>query len=91
MTRNGPVSRVDRASTTLAASRGEVTSEEGLDGVTIGRLADELEMSKSGVHKHFGTKETLRISTLDKAWTSGIGWSGRRCRSRPDCGGCART
>jgi len=25
-------------------------------------------MSKSGVHKHFGTKETLQISTLDKAF-----------------------
>ncbi|WP_410648936.1 TetR/AcrR family transcriptional regulator [Amycolatopsis sp. cmx-4-54] len=45
-----------------------VASEEGLDGITIGRLADELEMSKSGVHKHFGTKETLQISTLDKAF-----------------------
>src|ERR1044072_2579434 len=45
-----------------------IASEEGLDGITIGRLAEELEMSKSGVHKHFGTKETLQISTLDKAF-----------------------
>ncbi|MFH8990041.1 TetR/AcrR family transcriptional regulator [Streptomyces sp. NPDC017940] len=46
----------------------ELASEEGLEGITIGRLAEELEMSKSGVHKHFGTKETLQISTLDKAF-----------------------
>ncbi|MGW6443419.1 TetR/AcrR family transcriptional regulator [Lentzea sp. NPDC055074] len=46
----------------------EIASEEGLEGLTIGRLADELEMSKSGVHKHFGTKETLQVSTLDKAF-----------------------
>ncbi|MBP2471471.1 AcrR family transcriptional regulator [Crossiella equi] len=46
----------------------EIASEEGLDGITIGRLAEELGMSKSGVHKHFGTKETLQISTLDKAF-----------------------
>lgn len=46
----------------------EIASEEGLDGITIGRLAEELEMSKSGVHKHFGTKEALQISTLDKAF-----------------------
>ncbi|WP_434451843.1 TetR/AcrR family transcriptional regulator [Lentzea sp. E54] len=46
----------------------EIASEEGLDGITIGRLAEELEMSKSGVHKHFGTKEVLQISTLDKAF-----------------------
>ncbi|WP_017555880.1 TetR/AcrR family transcriptional regulator [Nocardiopsis baichengensis] len=46
----------------------EIASEEGLDGITIGRLAEELQMSKSGVHKHFGTKVTLQISTLDKAF-----------------------
>ncbi|GAA2687249.1 MULTISPECIES: TetR/AcrR family transcriptional regulator [Actinosynnema] len=46
----------------------EIASEEGLDGITIGRLAEELGMSKSGVHKQFGTKEALQISTLDKAF-----------------------
>ncbi|MYV95918.1 TetR/AcrR family transcriptional regulator [Streptomyces sp. SID1034] len=46
----------------------EIASQEGLDGITIGRLAEALEMSKSGVHKHFGTKESLQISTLDKAF-----------------------
>ncbi|MGA6162609.1 TetR/AcrR family transcriptional regulator [Amycolatopsis magusensis] len=46
----------------------EIASGEGLDGITIGRLAEELEMSKSGVHKHFGTKEVLQLSTLDKAF-----------------------
>ncbi|NKY97769.1 TetR/AcrR family transcriptional regulator [Nocardiopsis alborubida] len=46
----------------------EIASEEGLEGITIGLLAQELEMSKSGVHKHFGSKETLQISTLDKAF-----------------------
>ncbi|SOD63116.1 transcriptional regulator, TetR family [Streptomyces zhaozhouensis] len=45
-----------------------IASEEGLDGITIGRLAEELGMSKSGVHKHFGTKESLQLSTLDKAF-----------------------
>ncbi|QFU89931.1 TetR/AcrR family transcriptional regulator [Amycolatopsis sp. YIM 10] len=64
-----------RSATEARATRGrilgraaEIASEEGLDGITIGRLAEELEMSKSGVHKHFGTKETLQISTLDKAF-----------------------
>ncbi|ALE73522.1 TetR family transcriptional regulator [Pseudonocardia sp. EC080610-09] len=46
----------------------EIASVEGLDGITIGRLADELAMSKSGVHKHFGTKESLQVSTLDAAF-----------------------
>ncbi|MCX2733783.1 TetR/AcrR family transcriptional regulator [Saccharopolyspora sp. NFXS83] len=46
----------------------EIASAEGLEGVTIGRLAGELEMSKSGVLGHFGTKEALQASTLDDAF-----------------------
>ncbi|MEU6130448.1 TetR/AcrR family transcriptional regulator [Saccharopolyspora sp. NPDC047091] len=48
----------------------EIASEEGLEGVTIGRLADELEMSKSGVLGHFGTKEGLQAATLDDAFVN---------------------
>lgn len=69
----------------------EIASEEGLDGITIGRLAEELEMSKSGVHKHFGTKETLQISTLDKAFVDF--WHRvvePALAEPPACGGCAR-
>jgi len=45
----------------------DVASVEGLEGVTIGRLATDLEMSKSGVIGHFGTKEQLQLATLDHA------------------------
>ncbi|WP_243792918.1 TetR/AcrR family transcriptional regulator [Saccharopolyspora gloriosae] len=48
----------------------EIASEEGLEGVTIGRLAGELEMSKSGVLGHFGTKEALQFATLDGAFAN---------------------
>ena len=41
-----------------------VASVEGLEGLTIGRLATELEMSKSGLFAHFGSKEELQISTV---------------------------
>ena len=40
---------------------------EGLEGVTIGRLAGDLRMSKSGVIGHFGTKEALQLATLEAA------------------------
>jgi AcrR family transcriptional regulator len=40
---------------------------EGLDGITIGRLANELGMSKSGLFAHFGSKEELQLATIDKA------------------------
>jgi AcrR family transcriptional regulator len=40
---------------------------DGLEGVTIGRLAVELGMSKSGVFSHFGSKEELQLSTVHAA------------------------
>jgi AcrR family transcriptional regulator len=45
----------------------DVASVEGLEGVTIGRLAADLQMSKSGVIGHFGTKEQLQLAALDYA------------------------
>src|SRR5215210_6127587 len=45
----------------------DLASLEGLEGLTIGRLADELGMSKSGLFAHFGSKEELQLATLDAA------------------------
>src|SRR3954452_22359147 len=42
----------------------DIGSIEGLEGVTIGRLASDLEMSKAGVIGHFGSKEELQLATL---------------------------
>ena len=42
-------------------------SIEGLEGVTIGRLADDLGMSKAGVVGHFGTKSELQRAALREA------------------------
>jgi AcrR family transcriptional regulator len=45
----------------------DIASAEGLEGLTIGRLANELKMSKSGLFAHFGSKEELQIATLEAA------------------------
>ena len=45
----------------------EVASEEGLEGLTIGRLSSELGLSKSGLFGHFGSKEELQLAALDAA------------------------
>lgn len=45
----------------------DLASVEGLEGLTIGRLADELKMSKSGLFAHFGSKEDLQLATVDAA------------------------
>src|SRR5215213_7644200 len=45
----------------------DLASVEGLEGLTIGRLATELNMSKSGLFAHFGSKEELQLATIDAA------------------------
>ncbi len=45
----------------------QLASVEGIQGVTIGRLADELGVSKSGVYAHFGAKEQLQLETIQAA------------------------
>jgi AcrR family transcriptional regulator len=45
----------------------DLASEDGLEGLTIGRLAAELGMSKSGLFGHFGSKEELQLATIEAA------------------------
>ena len=44
-----------------------LSSRIGLQGLSIGRLADELEMSKSGLFGHFKSKEELLSQVLELA------------------------
>jgi len=44
-----------------------IASAEGLEGLTIGRLADDLRLSKSGLFAHFGSKEELQLAVIGKA------------------------
>jgi AcrR family transcriptional regulator len=73
------IAQVTRAITTRRKAKGErtrqailetavhVASAEGLEGLTIGRLASELSMSKSGLFAHFGSKEDLQLATVEAA------------------------
>jgi AcrR family transcriptional regulator len=45
----------------------DVASAEGLEGLTIGRLADALRLSKSGLFAHFGSKQDLQLATVEAA------------------------
>ncbi|HEX6361195.1 TetR/AcrR family transcriptional regulator [Actinophytocola sp.] len=51
----------------ILATGVRVASTEGLEGLTIGRLATALNMSKSGVLGHFGSKEDLQLAVVDAA------------------------
>ena len=44
-----------------------LASELGLEGVTIGKLAEHVGMSKSGLFAHFASKENLQVAILDEA------------------------
>ncbi|MDQ2700276.1 MAG: TetR/AcrR family transcriptional regulator [Actinomycetota bacterium] len=63
------VSDADAARTRAGIVRAAVTqaSNDGLEAITIGRLADDLGMSKAGVIGPFGSKEQLQLDTLKQA------------------------
>ena len=45
----------------------DTASVKGLSGLSIGDLAGQLGMSKSGLFRHFGAKEQLQLATVDAA------------------------
>ena len=56
------------ATRTAILDRGvELATQIGLEGLTIGRLASDLRLSKSGLFAHFRSKEALQIQVLDAA------------------------
>ena len=60
----------DRAATTrqeILRTSMDIASAEGLEGLSIGRLATELQMSKTGIFAHFGSKEQLQLATVEAA------------------------
>jgi AcrR family transcriptional regulator len=64
-TRNTTKGAHTRADILRAAA--DIASVDGLDGLSIGRLANELGMSKSGLFAHFGSKESLQLATIEEA------------------------
>ncbi len=51
----------------ILAAAADVASVDGLDGLTVGRLAAGLSMSKSGLFAHFGSKQDLQLATIEEA------------------------
>lgn len=45
----------------------ELASVVGVSGLTIGRLAEETGLSKSGLFAHFGSKEALDVAVVEEA------------------------
>jgi AcrR family transcriptional regulator len=57
----------ERAHAAILEVATRVASVEGIHGLTIGRLAEALGVSKSGLFAHFGSKEQLQLETIAAA------------------------
>jgi AcrR family transcriptional regulator len=65
--RDGRRVRGDKTRHAILARAMQIASIEGLEGLSLGRLAADLGMSKSGLFAHFGSKEELQLKTLRAA------------------------
>jgi AcrR family transcriptional regulator len=61
--------RDEQTRTTILLRAADLASVDGLDGLTIGRLAADLGVSKSGLFGFFGSKEELQLATIRAART----------------------
>ena len=59
--------RGDRTRRAILAKAVDIASVEGLEGLSIGRLASELGVSKSGLFAHFGSKQELQLEAIEMA------------------------
>lgn len=61
------MSKGQQTRATILSEALRAASIEGFQGISIGMLADRLNMSKSGLFAHFGSKEELEKAMLDEA------------------------
>ncbi|MYV57256.1 TetR/AcrR family transcriptional regulator [Streptomyces sp. SID3212] len=64
---DGRVERGNRTRRLVLDRTMDVASVEGLEGLSLGRIATELTLSKSGVFALFGSKEELQLATVRAA------------------------
>jgi AcrR family transcriptional regulator len=57
----------ERSRRRILRAAANLATVEGLEGISIGSLAEHIGMSKSGLYAHFGSKEQLQLATIDAA------------------------
>ena len=65
--RRKPRSDGERSRRTILDAAAKLATVDGLEGLSIGRLADHIGMSKSGLYAHFGSKEDLQLAAIETA------------------------
>ena len=66
---DGRLARGERTRQAVLDAAVRLASVEGLDGLSLGRLADSLGVSKSGLFAHWPSKESLQLATIEHART----------------------
>ena len=61
-----PQSKGERTRAAILEAGFHIVSKAGLEGLTIGTLAEATGMSKSGLFAHFGSREELLIAVLER-------------------------
>ena len=56
-----------RSRRTILDDAAQLATVEGLEGLSIGQLAEHIGMSKSGLYAHFRSKEELQLATISTA------------------------
>jgi len=59
--------RGERSRQAILETAARLATTDGLEGLSIGRLAEVLGISKSGLYAHFGSKEELQLATIETA------------------------
>lgn len=57
----------ERTRAAILDQAARLATEVGLEGLSIGQLADATGMSKSGLYAHFGSKRDLQLATIESA------------------------
>jgi AcrR family transcriptional regulator len=57
----------ERSRAAILQEATRLATVEGIEGLSIARLADAVGMSKSGLFAHFGSKEELQLATIEAA------------------------
>lgn len=57
----------ERTRAVILDQAARLATEVGLEGLSIGQLADATGMSKSGLYAHFGSKRDLQLATIEAA------------------------
>jgi AcrR family transcriptional regulator len=57
----------ERSRQAILRAAANLATVDGLEGLSIGKLAAHVGMSKSGLYAHFGSKEELQLATVETA------------------------